>query len=280
MDRYRSVVFTLNNYTNEDISSLKNSDYKYLIFGKEIAASGTPHLQGYMEFNGQKSLRQLKKINDKCHWERRYGSQKDAIIYCKKDGEFFEFGERKEQGKRNDLTAARELIKKKNMRDLLNQEECPNLQQIKVCEKYLTYNEEKRDWKPEVTWIYGPSGSGKTKLAHEMTENNDRYIKDETQWWDGYDKHDAVIIDDFRSSQMKFTYLLKLLDRYEMRVQVKGGYRQFLPKKIILTSIKHPKDSYNMTQEQEPLQQLLRRIDNIIKINPEQVLDDALQIAS
>lgn len=266
MKLFRCAVFTINNYTTQDIENLKKANYQYLIFGQEKGDSGTPHLQGYIEFDKQKSLRQLKKINEKAHWEKRFGSQKQAIDYCKKENNFEEFGQKKQQGKRNDLIRAREIVKNNNMRKLLEDEECPNLQQIKVCEKYLTYCESERNWKPEVTWIHGESEAGKSKLAHEMAKNNDTYIKDETQWWDGYDKHETIIIDDFRSSQMKFTYLLKLLDRYSMRVQVKGGFRQFLAKKIIITSIEPPEKCYNMTSEKEPLHQLLRRIDKTIHL--------------
>ena len=152
------------------------------------------------------------------------------------------------------------------MRALLNNEDAVNIQQIRMCEKYLTYCEKKRNWKPNVIWIWGPSGSGKTQLAHIICENEDTYMKDESQWWDGYDGHKNIIIDDFRGKQMNFTYLLKLLDRYELRVQIKGGYRQILAKNIIITSIHAPDRSYSFLEEEEPMKQLYRRIDTFINM--------------
>jgi len=44
MERSRNFVFTLNNYTTEEVELVKEWDCKYLIFGKEIGESGTPHL--------------------------------------------------------------------------------------------------------------------------------------------------------------------------------------------------------------------------------------------
>ena len=40
------------------------------------------------------------------------------------------------------------------------------------------------------------------------------------------DKHETIIIDDFRASNLKFNYLLKLLDRYPMRIETEVCYRQ------------------------------------------------------
>ena len=116
--------------------------------------------------------------------------------------------------------------------------------------------------------FYGPTGTGKSKKASEF---NDAYWQDDTQWWEGYDKQETVVLDDFRSSNMKFNHLFKVLDRYPMIVQNKGGYRQLNSKNIIIiiiiiTTNKHPKDCYNLPGKQ--IEQLLRRIDVIQEFDP------------
>jgi len=175
------------------------------------------------------------------------------------------------QGERSDLKKYRDLVKKNNkLRELLdNENDIPNLQTIRICEKYLTYCEKARSWKPEVIWIHGASGLGKTRLAYELCKNEDIYVKDDTQWWDGYDNHKTIILDDFRGKNMAFTYLLKLLDRYEMILQIKGGYRQCQANKIIITSINRSESSYRFTEEGEPYKQLQRRIDYEIHLKEE-----------
>lgn len=262
MSSSRNVCFTLNNYTEEDKEKLRTWELiGYLIMGYEVGECGTPHIQGYIEFKTTVRFTALKKFNERIHWEARKGKQEQAIDYCKKDGNYEEIGVAKvnKQGTRNDITESLKTVSKHGMRKLM--ENPPNFQNIRICEKYLTYNEEKRTWKPMVYWIYGESGTGKSRHAFEAA-GDDFYVKDCTKWWDGYDKHETVILDDFRAHQMRMTYLLRILDRYAMQVEVKGGYRQLLCKTIYITSIKHPRETYNA--EEEPIQQLLRRIDTII----------------
>ena len=69
---------------------------------------------------------------------------------------------------------------------------------------------------------------------------------------------------------MKFNHLLKLLDRYPFKAEVKGGSRWLDSKNIIITTNKHPKDTYNLPEED--IKQLLRRIDLIerFSLNPVQ----------
>lgn len=261
----RCCVFTLNNYTENDMIQLNEWDYKYLIYGKEIGKTNkTPHLQGYIEFNNRKYFSTLKAFNPNIHWEKRLGSQLQAINYCKKEGNYVEYGDKKVQGKRNDISYYKELALKEGMKKVVEE---GNFQEIRTCELYLKYKEEERNFKPEVIWIHGESGSGKSLKA---SEEKDAYWKDKSQWWDGYDKHNTIIMDDFRSSDMKFDYLLRLLDRYPMRVQVKGSSRQMLSKKIIITSIYSPEEIYShyaqYNNNREPINQLLRRIDKTMKL--------------
>ena len=62
----------------------------------------------------------------------------------------------------------------------------------------------------------------------------------EVQWWDGYAGESVVIIWDEPDSDIEFGQLLQLCDRYEHRVEVKGGFVQFIAKLIIFTSNFHP----------------------------------------
>ena len=199
----------------------------------------------------------------------RKGTQKQAIDYTKGIADdktinelWFEWGTKmtNKAGQRRDLDDTRECARDLGMREVA---QWANFQQIRVAEKYLTYCEPKRTTKPIVTWLYGRTGTGKSRMANQMFP--DAYTKSEgSKWWDGYDRHKDVILDDFRGNWMTFNELLTLLDRYERRVEFKGGCRQFVAENIVITCCAHPKDIYDV--ETERLDQLLRRIDFIEQV--------------
>lgn len=83
--------FTYNNYTEENICAIVpifQSIAKKYYFAKEVGESGTPHLQGTVEFS--KKIRPLSKFPKGIHWEKRRGSWDEAYKYCMKgEGEKF-----------------------------------------------------------------------------------------------------------------------------------------------------------------------------------------------
>lgn len=105
MSRSRAWCFTLNNYTDEEYTRVCDTLCKYIIVGKEVGESGTPHLQGYIEFDNPRMMNGVKAELgcDRIHLEKRLGTAKQASDYCKKDGNFVEYGVMTQQGARNDL---------------------------------------------------------------------------------------------------------------------------------------------------------------------------------
>lgn len=136
-------------------------------------------------------------------------------------------------------------------------------QQICVAEKFLPYHETRRDYLPTVVWIYGPPGIGKTVLAFKLCGDDDQYVKKAgTKWWPGYDGHENIIFDDIREKGVPFMDLLGLLDSKPFTVEYKGGNRQFLGKRIFITSVRKPQHVYG-TVGFEPIAQLMRRITTV-----------------
>lgn len=262
----KNWCFTLNNYTDDDVKALKLVKCRYICLGFEIGEEKkTPHIQGFIQFETKVRLTAWKKINKKIHAEIMKGTCEQAIAYCKKGGVYEEKGDVIKMGERLDLVEAKKKCAEVNLRAVVNESTRANAQVIKCCQIMLTYCEELRDFKPEIIWVYGESGSGKTKYIREQTKGEDIYWKDATKWWCGYDKHETTVMDDFRAGNMKMNELLKLIDRYPHRVEVKGGFRQMLSKKMYISTICHPKDVYNLPDE--PIQQLLRRIDKIVRVS-------------
>lgn len=280
-DRLRNWCFTLNNYNDEDIEHIATCEKwtSYLVYGKEVGESGTPHLQGYVEFDSAMTLKTVKKLfnNDRIHLEARRGTQAQAIDYCKKDGDFVEFGTKKAgrgnpsgdgEKVRNKALQFLELLKKGELAEIACDPEC-SFTVLKHVKEMAALVEEPREICPdlEVFWYYGPTGTGKTRRAFwEAKQVSQRiYVKStNSKWFDGYDGHDCAIFDDLRSSWFEYSYLLKLLDIYPTQVECKGGSRQWKVKRIYVTSPFHPRDMYTGMQERDQthdsIEQLIRRV--------------------
>lgn len=80
--------FTFNNYDETDIVPMCQkfqASAKKWLFSREIGESGTPHLQGCVEFS--KKLRPLSLgLPRQIHWEKSKGTWDQNVTYCLKDG--------------------------------------------------------------------------------------------------------------------------------------------------------------------------------------------------
>lgn len=113
----KNWCFTLNNYTPEDVEQLSKMVDEaphcvYVLFGKEVGESGTPHLQGFLSFSAQRRPNQVSacfSANPHLEVARNVGK---SISYCKKDGDFLEFGTCPSgPGVRSDLDAFKDAVK-------------------------------------------------------------------------------------------------------------------------------------------------------------------------
>ena len=258
--RTRDWAFTLNNWKRRDYKTIEAlaKTAVYCVVGKE-GKDKTPHLQGYIYWKNGKTWSRVKKLlPDGTHFDRAIANALKNQKYCTKEGDAKEWGTIPIQGRRNDIVKTREALQDgTNMRGIISG--ATNNQSISYAAKWLTYFEKERDWKTEVHWYYGETETFKSKTAHEENPHAFWSTKD-NQWWDGYDAHKTVIIDDMRGDFCKFHELLRLLDRYPLKVAIKGGFRSFLAQKLIITSSKSPTEMYQYRTD-EDLKQLHRRID-------------------
>lgn len=82
--RAKHWVFTINNYTPEIESRLKELDCEWMIFGHEVGENGTPHLQGAVTFTNYKEGKTLGKLFP-WHLEVMRGSCQESKTYCTKE---------------------------------------------------------------------------------------------------------------------------------------------------------------------------------------------------
>jgi len=251
MSRSRGYVFTLNNWTEEEAEHLRQCGSKYLIFGKEVGENGTPHLQGYVYWANKKSLKQMKKLNGRAHWEQQRGTAQQAIEYCKKDGEFEEHGVSPEKIGGDTL---KEKIKKnkrllqQTVRESVDNGDIGLLQLPQLKKAKLIYDQDSGSYQAEDVrgeWYWGPPGTGKSRKARD--DNPGAYIKAQNKWWDGYTGEKAVILDDLDTNVLGH-YLKIWADRYACTGEVKGGTVNLQHDKILVTSNYHPEKLWEEDQ--------------------------------
>lgn len=265
MTRSRGFAFT--DY-EMDIEFYNEFEPRYIIIGEEVCPKTKRlHWQGYILFPKKMDWDKLRKRFEPRHIECAKASATKNAKYCSKDGKLvLERGDKPKQGNRTDIEICKEILAKTGkMREVV--EVSNNYQSIRTCEKYLTYKEPNRKWDTEVYWFFGETGTGKTRKAMEMAGDDVWVSGRNLKWWEGYDAHENVIIDDFRGDFCTFHELLRILDRYEYRVEVKGGSRQLLAKRIWITSCKSPWEVYDKSDED--VGQLIRRISKVVKFEPE-----------
>jgi putative hemolysin len=233
----------------------------YLIVGSEVCPeTGKAHAQAYAEFKNPIGLGGLKRIYPGVHWEARRGDQNQAIEYCKKDGDFKEFGERKQQGKRADIEVVREMIKE-GKADHEIVEEASSWQSVNGIQKMrqLMIKPRANDVKPRVKWVYGPTGTGKSFGAKKDFEYDYDDCDFQNGFLIGYTGNSKVLFDDFRG-QVPLHTLLKMLDYGKCTVNVKNGSCFFGATEVVITSAFPPAKVYKNCVG-ENIDQLLRRIE-------------------
>ena len=94
-----------------------------------------------------------------------------------------------------------------------------------------------KDRKISCDYIYGPAGSGKTSSILDIFGRRDVFIASLSSSFpfDGYEGEKVLLLDDFRSS-LPYSELLRILDRYPYRVNIKGSSRYACWEKIVITS--------------------------------------------
>lgn len=236
----------------------------YLCFGKEVVS--TPHLQGYLETLKKTSLSKLKKILKRAHWEKSKGTPKQASLYCKKDGQFWEAGDLMTPGKRTDLEAIRvKLQNGASELDIADEHFSQWVVYRRSFQRYTALLSQNRSWKTKVIVLWGDTGVGKTRFVMDQIMDRTFWSPGDYKWFDGYTGQDVVLFDEYRG-QYDISLFLKLTDRYPLSVPIKGGFTKWCPKKIYITSNCCPSTWYRDCNE-KTIDAFWRRLDTCHFIN-------------
>lgn len=124
----------------------------------------------------------------------------------------------------------------------------------------------------ETILYYGPPGCGKTRAVEESEANpDDLWVQPITDgiWMNKYDNHPAALLDDFdgRMSKYPLKHLLRLLDIYTLDAPVKGGFTEWRPKRVHITTNYHPREWYDWNTREPQWGALVRRFSKVVVWN-------------
>lgn len=251
----RNWVFTYNNY---DSCPLLQQNMRYLTYGFEKGASGTPHLQGFVMFKNQ-VRKPTNYFNTSYHFERARGQPQEALLYCQKDGDFVEFGEKpKPQGE------AGGEANKRRYKDAFEAAKDGRLDDIdcdlrirhwstfdKIAFKYAKpaqNNDVLNNY-----WIYGPAGTGKSSSVREFFGDS-LYVKGANKWWCGYEGEKFVLIDDVHPTWTGIHQLKQWADHYPFSPETKGAHlKNIRPEGIIVTCNYPPEECFPNEKDHGPI---------------------------
>lgn len=227
----------------------------FLIMGKETCpTSGTKHFQGYVEFQkkvlGSAMARRVEQTFPRAgtgthsiHYEISAGTAQQNIEYCsKEDKDPFLFGEPMVgKGHRSDLAQLFQAVRE-GATDVALAEQDPSRWAVhrKALSEYRVLVEKKRDWPMELIFLWGPTRTGKSAQAQHWNPESVDWTGNFLNGFTG--SSETLLFDDFEWEKMSAKLWLKITDRYSMVINIKNGFKNFAPRRLIFTSNDDPKD--------------------------------------
>lgn len=206
--RVKGYCLTINNYTDEDMAQIIAQDYKYCIVGFE-GKGKTEHMQVYLYHHTLTAFSIVKELYPTAHIEAQKGTDIEALVYCMKEGDYWETGDRPRQGRRTDLDIIQMEMKygKKRSVDIAEDYFSRWVQYRRSFDEYERMHREKKD-----TWvcIYDPYNPSSCKEAvSKATEASNWYkntLGEYNLWVDFYSGRYDII---FVSNQLEVTSQIK-----------------------------------------------------------------------
>jgi len=239
----RAWCFTINNPKAKP----ELTHTRYVVYQLEKGEEGTEHYQGFVYFDKLVSFKQLKEMLPTAHIEKAK-SIEASIKYCKKedsrvDGPW-ESGEPPQQGKRSDLDACAAMVMAGASNHEVAKEHPATFTRYSnglAALRSALQSAEPRTHQTIGISVFGVPGIGKSYWAQKTYPG--AYWKAKGPWWNGYNRHEVVILDEFYG-WLPFDTLCRLLDATPYTVEIKGGFVEFVAKTIVFLSNKHVEDWY------------------------------------
>lgn len=251
-----------------------DSDVRFIIFQEEeCPTTSRRHYQGFIQL--QRAVRRSSvqaKVGEGVNCSPCNGTPADNIRYCSKPDSRvngpWQAGEVVSTGKRSDLEALREDLRSgQTDAELWESHFGAMARYFKAVDRYrlVLASSKGEDRGPvEVVVWYGATGHGKTRRAYHEAREAGRSLfvvpsveRRASPWFDGYAGQEWVLLDDYCGGY-DIHFFKRILDRYPLNVPVKGGFVNWSPSRIIITS-NHSPDTWYPDAPPEDLAALRRR---------------------
>ncbi len=270
--RVRLWVGTLNNFTDADIEKVQNCDAIWVVYQREVGEEGTPHLQATFYWRNGVTMRSVKRKlgSDRWHLQAARGSAQQCREYCTKEDtrmsgfDPYERGDVPMQGARTDLAEVQEALDGgANIFDISAHFFPVFLRSHRAIDRYLDLRCKPRYGDTHVIVFYGDTGTGKSHRAHELFPGAFWLPEPRSEgapiWFNGYHGQSTVVIDEFDPARWPYRFMLRLLDRFPLRVESKGGSTEFNSARVVITTNFNPRDWYLQAHEPLAIQRRLGR---------------------
>lgn len=264
--RSRNWCFTIfdSTWNGQSVWDSNMGIIRYIGWAVERApTTDKTHMQGWLQTINPKDFSVVQSmLGCGAHIEVCRGNEHQNQTYISKENNPTTFGTFVSQGHRSDLEDVKKTIDLGGtMMDVAQNHFGDYVRYHTGFEKYkkLVQQKNTRDFRTVKVSIYaGSTGTGKTRSA---MEHNDvfKISGSELQWWDGYEGEKRLVIDEY-DNQIPCTKLLGILDGYQYRLPIKGGFTYAAWNEVIITmncGLIHP------NAKKEHLQALERRINDI-----------------
>lgn len=260
----RNFVVTNFNLDCDYEALVAKGQVRFVAYGVETApTTGRLHHQCYVHFHNPRATGKLSCSRIGRMFDDRPGSGgsftapmkgsfKQNEAYCSKEATLIKVGDEPRQGYRGDLKETVDLITSGELKvdDVIVGDPMMFHMYGRTMQAAETrgYRERSKTFRIlDITVLWGAAGVGKTRSVYDKHGVDNIYVlnapTNNSLWFDGYEGQDVLLIDDFEG-WIKYSFLLKILDGYQLRLPVKTRFTYALWTKVYITSNCDPETWY------------------------------------
>lgn len=279
-------MFTFNDPPADWTPTVLPDGVRYLVGQYERGdGTGRLHFQGYCVLDSPCRLVGAKRLLNAPtgHFEVRRGSHEQAREYCLKEStrepgrDPIELGTPPPgAGARTDLESIKGTLQAGgSLLEVADANFGAFLRYHRALERYQGLLGRPRNSPPEVYYYWGAAGSGKTREVYSgFDDPSELYAAPLSPnggavWFDGYvnTHHTAILLDDYYHNY-KLTFFLQLLDRYPLKLPVKGGFVDIGNVTIYITSNIPLEEQYPNAPDQNAIRRRVTKVVHFSNLQP------------